>query len=76
MQPRDPEAMHNTDTPFTIGDNNDATGGEAFEGNSEEATQWQRREFGRAGDQDDDDGRGKQKAVYGSFAEERDVWSK
>lgn len=69
-QPYNPEAIHNTDVPFTIGDN-DAIGGEAFEGGSEEATHWQSRDYNEA---DDDDSN--RKAVYGSFPEERDVWGK
>ena len=74
VQPHNPEAIHNTDVAFTIGDNNEAIGGETFEGNPEEATHWQRRDYSDAEDQGGD-GRRKQKAVYGSFAEERDVWS-
>lgn len=71
QQPHNPEAVHNTDDPFTIGDNNDAIGGEAFEGNSEEATHWQRRDYNGA-----DDDVSNRKAVYGSFPEEQDVWGK
>jgi len=65
LQPRDPQNIHNTDQPFAIGDDNEAVGGEAFEeGNSEGATNWQRREH------TDPD----RKAVYGSFPEERHIW--
>jgi hypothetical protein len=61
------------DRPFTIGDNIEAVGGEDFEGNSEEATNWQQREHT---DTEHIDEQSDRNPVYGSFPEERHIWGK
>jgi len=73
-QKHDPfQPSHNTDGPFTIGDNNEVVAGEALGGNSEEAEHWEQREHT---DTEDVDEQSDRKPVYGSFPEERHIWGK
>jgi len=67
-QPHGPEHEHALEEPFAVGDDEESAGGEQVDGESDEAQQWQHRDY------DQDDGTKKRSPQYGSFEEERNVW--
>lgn len=64
-QPHNPERAHNLDSPFAIGENDEEENEERAPPVSDEAQQWERRDY-------NDDGQ--TSPQYGSFREERNVW--
>jgi hypothetical protein len=52
-----------------VGDNEDEQGGENFSGGSDEASQWQHKDY-----DDDAEEQQAQNPKYGSFHEERNIW--
>lgn len=68
-QPNQPEREHNLDAPFTLdeGEVGGATGDETRL-ESDEARQWQARDFNDGRDQ------AQTNPQYGSFREERSIW--
>jgi len=69
LQPHGDEQVHNLDRPFVVGDNEDEQGGENFSGRSDEASQWQHKDY-----DDDTEEQQAQNPKYGSFHEERNIW--
>ena len=67
-QPHNPEQAHNLDSPFAIGDNGEDDNEERAQPVSEEAQQWETRDY--SGEQDTE----QPSPQYGSFREERNVW--
>lgn len=68
-QAHNPEQAHNLDSPFAVGDGEDAENKDRQPPVSDEAMQWETRDY--AHEQEDDQRTSPQ---YGSFREERDVW--
>ncbi|KAF2279288.1 DUF300-domain-containing protein [Westerdykella ornata] len=67
-QPHNPERAHNLDSPFAIGENEEADNEERQPPVSDEAAKWQTRDYSH-----EDDGK-PISPQYGSFHEERDAW--
>ncbi|KKY23161.1 hypothetical protein UCDDS831_g03286 [Diplodia seriata] len=69
-QPHQPEREHNLDAPFTVGEDEEAGArNDEMRLESDEATQWQTRDL------NDDSDRPQASPHYGSFREERSIWS-
>ena len=66
-----PEQAHNLDAPFAVGDNEEENNPDRDALVSEEAQQWEDRDYGK--DQGRD-GSHQASPQYGSFREERNVW--
>ena len=71
-QPHNPERAHNLDSPFAIGDNDEDEREGRAPPVSDEAQQWETRDYGDG----HGTGSGSQQTSpqYGSFREERNVW--
>ncbi|KAF2136311.1 uncharacterized protein K452DRAFT_259276 [Aplosporella prunicola CBS 121167] len=65
-----PESAHNLDAPLTVDENEEDGGavGDERPIESEEASQWQTRDYGA------NSGKWDRRMQYGSFREERDIW--
>jgi hypothetical protein len=66
-----PEQAHNLDSPFAIGENGEDDNEERQPPISDEATEWQTRDYSH-----ENDGEERTSPQYGSFHEERNAWSK
>jgi hypothetical protein len=68
-QPHNPERAHNLDSPFAIGDNEEDDNEERAPPVSDEAQQWERRDYS-----EEQTNQEQTSPQYGSFREERNIW--
>lgn len=76
-EPHNPEQAHNLDSPFAVGDNEDDDNDERQPPVSDEATEWENRDYSNEDDgknDDKSDGSERTSPQYASFREERNVW--
>jgi hypothetical protein len=64
-----PEQAHNLDAPFAVGDNEDEGNEDRKPPVSDEAMQWESRDYSQGKDDEE-----RTSPQYGSFREERNVW--